>query len=154
MKFDKETAEWFEKHPTLATTVEKCPFCQLLFRPSLGHTCTSQRKKIDFREMEKEKTLDWLYRLRNRLNNQEGIDLLPLGWVEPILKALEYAIQVVKSKPAGDPVDRKDVVEWLTKWEGYIDDDIIARMQYRTIDIPSEKKKKKEAEDGNKNIDN
>ena len=123
MKFDKETAEWFEKHPTLATKLEKCPFCQLVFRPSLGHTCTAQRKKIDFRKMEKAKTLDWLYKLRNILQDPQGVDFLPLGWIEPILKALEYAIQVVKSGPCEDPVDRKDVVEWLTKWEGYIDDD-------------------------------
>ena len=36
-----------------------------------------------------------------------------------------------------DLIDRQAVKEWLAKWEGYIDADIIARMQYRIIDIPS-----------------
>lgn len=37
----------------------------------------------------------------------------------------------------GDMVSRQAVKDWLLKWEGYIDKDTIARMQYRTIDIPS-----------------
>lgn len=36
-----------------------------------------------------------------------------------------------------DLINRQAVKEWLAKWEGYIDADIIARMQYRIIDIPS-----------------
>ena len=36
-----------------------------------------------------------------------------------------------------DLVSRQAVKEWLAKWEGYIDADIIARMQYTIIDIPS-----------------
>ena len=36
-----------------------------------------------------------------------------------------------------DCISRQGVKEWLNKWEGYIDRDIIARMQYRVIDIPS-----------------
>jgi len=36
-----------------------------------------------------------------------------------------------------DLISRQAVKEWLAKWEGYIDADIIARMQYRIIDIPS-----------------
>lgn len=34
-------------------------------------------------------------------------------------------------------ISRQAVKEWLAKWEGYIDADIIARMQHRIIDIPS-----------------
>lgn len=40
-------------------------------------------------------------------------------------------------EPCEDAVSRQAVKEWLAKWEGYIDADIIARMQYRIIDIPS-----------------
>ena len=36
-----------------------------------------------------------------------------------------------------DLISRQAVKEWLTRWEGYIDNDTIARMQYRVIDIPS-----------------
>lgn len=36
-----------------------------------------------------------------------------------------------------DCVSRQAVRDWLLKWDGYIDMDIIARMQYRVIDIPS-----------------
>lgn len=36
-----------------------------------------------------------------------------------------------------DAISRQAVKEWLAKWEGYIDADMIARMQYRVIDIPS-----------------
>ncbi|MBE5996566.1 MAG: hypothetical protein E7240_04315 [Lachnospiraceae bacterium] len=36
-----------------------------------------------------------------------------------------------------DLISRQAVKEWLTRWEGYIDTDIIARMQCRVVDIPS-----------------
>ena len=36
-----------------------------------------------------------------------------------------------------DLIERQAVKEWLAKWEGYIDADMIARMQYRVVDIPS-----------------
>ena len=36
-----------------------------------------------------------------------------------------------------DLVERQAVKEWLAKWIGYIDEDTVARMQIRTIDIPS-----------------
>lgn len=36
-----------------------------------------------------------------------------------------------------DLIDRQAVKEWLTRWDGYIDQDTIARMQYRVMDIPS-----------------
>lgn len=36
-----------------------------------------------------------------------------------------------------DLVSRQAVKEWLSKWIGYIDEDIITRMQYRVIDITS-----------------
>ena len=42
-----------------------------------------------------------------------------------------------KPRADGDCISRQAVKKWLTKWEGYIDADIIARMQYRVIDIPS-----------------
>ena len=35
-----------------------------------------------------------------------------------------------------DLISRQAVREWLTRWEGYIDTDIIARMQCRVVDIP------------------
>lgn len=38
---------------------------------------------------------------------------------------------------SNDTISRQGVKEWLNKWEGYIDRDIIARMQCRVIDIPS-----------------
>lgn len=36
-----------------------------------------------------------------------------------------------------DSISRQAVKEWLAKWEGYLDADMIARMQYRVIDIPN-----------------
>lgn len=36
-----------------------------------------------------------------------------------------------------DCVRRESVKEWLKRWDGYIDKDIIARMQDRVVDIPS-----------------
>lgn len=36
-----------------------------------------------------------------------------------------------------DLISRQAVKEWLAKWEGYLDADMIARMQYRVIDIPN-----------------
>lgn len=36
-----------------------------------------------------------------------------------------------------DLISRQSVKNWLAKWEGYIDHDLIARMQCRVIDIPS-----------------
>lgn len=35
-------------------------------------------------------------------------------------------------------VSRQAVKEWLKRWRGYLDDDMITRMQIRTIDIPTE----------------
>lgn len=35
-----------------------------------------------------------------------------------------------------DTISRKAVKDWLLRWEGYIEKDIIARMQCRVIDIP------------------
>lgn len=39
----------------------------------------------------------------------------------------------------GDLISRQAVKNWIQRWNGYIDEDIIARMQYRVIDIPSAK---------------
>ena len=36
-------------------------------------------------------------------------------------------------------ISRQAVVDWLQKWNGYLDNDMIARMQYRVVDIPSER---------------
>ena len=36
-----------------------------------------------------------------------------------------------------DLISRQAVKKWLARWEGYIDADTVARMQYRVIDIPS-----------------
>ena len=35
-----------------------------------------------------------------------------------------------------DLISRQAVKDWLLRWKGYIDKDIIARMQCRVIDIP------------------
>ena len=45
MGFDKETIKWFEKHPSEQSTVEKCPYCGLFFKPSLGHNCSRRGRK-------------------------------------------------------------------------------------------------------------
>lgn len=37
-----------------------------------------------------------------------------------------------------DLVSRQAVKDWLEKWRGYLDDDMIARMQIGTKDIPQE----------------
>ena len=42
-----------------------------------------------------------------------------------------------KGEPMSDLTSRQAVKEWLARWEGYIDTDIIARMQCRVVDIPS-----------------
>ena len=52
------------------------------------------------------------------------------------LKDLGYGLGE-KPRTDGDCISRQAVKKWLAKWEGYIDADIIARMQYRVIDIPS-----------------
>ena len=36
-----------------------------------------------------------------------------------------------------DLISRQAVKDWLKRWIGYVDEDTIARMQYRVIDIPS-----------------
>jgi hypothetical protein len=37
----------------------------------------------------------------------------------------------------GDLISRQSVKDWLLKWDGYIDRNMITRMQCRVIDIPS-----------------
>lgn len=49
----------------------------------------------------------------------------------------DMAIKALEQEPCEDAISRQAVKEWLTRWEGYIDNDTIARMQYRVIDIPS-----------------
>ena len=36
-----------------------------------------------------------------------------------------------------DLIDRQSVKEWLERWEGYLDKDMIARMQLKVDDIPT-----------------
>lgn len=50
---------------------------------------------------------------------------------------VEYTMQPTCNNLATDTISRQAVKDWLLKWEGYIDKDTIARMQYRVIDIPS-----------------
>lgn len=38
-----------------------------------------------------------------------------------------------------DLVSRQAVKDWLEKWRGYLDDDMIARMQIGTKDIPTDR---------------
>ena len=46
-------------------------------------------------------------------------------------------------------VSRQAVKDWLKRWRGYLDDDMITRMQIRTIDIPTiEPKRGKWINDG------
>lgn len=44
-----------------------------------------------------------------------------------------------------DLVSREAVKKWLERWVGYIDMDIIRRMQYRVIDIPPTQTERKKA---------
>lgn len=53
------------------------------------------------------------------------------------LRNMPSAQPDVPDTNVGDMVSRQAVNDFLWKWEGYIDKDIIARMQYRVIDIPS-----------------
>lgn len=45
-----------------------------------------------------------------------------------------------------DLISRQAVKDWLLRWEGYIDKDMIARMQCRVIDIPSAQPERKKGE--------
>jgi cytidyltransferase-like protein len=46
VKLDRKTEEWFEKHPEVNITVALCQDCGLYYKPSLGHSCKRQNKKI------------------------------------------------------------------------------------------------------------
>lgn len=52
-------------------------------------------------------------------------------------------VKAEQVEDVNDTISRQAVKEWLDKWEGYIDKDMIARMQYRVIDIPSAQERKK-----------
>lgn len=39
IKYDKETRDWFDKHPEACTTVTCCEKCGLYYKPILGHKC-------------------------------------------------------------------------------------------------------------------
>lgn len=49
-----------------------------------------------------------------------------------------------------DLVSREAVKKWLERWDGYIDMDIVRRMQYRVIDIPSAQPDVPDINDGKK----
>lgn len=56
-----------------------------------------------------------------------------------ISEALDMAIkalEALREYPCEDAISRQGVKDWLKRWIGYIDEDTIARMQYRVIDIP------------------
>lgn len=59
--------------------------------------------------------------------------------IEDVLDSVcdEYTV-LPSVQPAADDdlVSREAVKKWLERWDGYIDMDIIRRMQYRVIDIP------------------
>jgi hypothetical protein len=52
VKLDRKTEEWLEKHPEVNATVALCQDCGLYYKPSLGHSCKRQNKKIQNGVME------------------------------------------------------------------------------------------------------
>lgn len=48
---------------------------------------------------------------------------------------MDATSRAVEGEMMDDLISRQAVKDWLLKWEGYIDKDTIARMQYRVIDI-------------------
>ena len=58
-----------------------------------------------------------------------------------------YEVEIIESVPthptpsntlgALDCVERQAVKDWLERWEGYLDEDMILRMQVKVGDIPS-----------------
>lgn len=45
ISYDAETQKWFKKQlPNQQTTVMQCDYCNLYYRPSLGHKC---KKRIN-----------------------------------------------------------------------------------------------------------
>lgn len=57
----------------------------------------------------------------------------------------EKILQLPSAQPTADDdlVSREAVKKWLELWDGYIDMDIVRRMQYRVIDIPSTQQERK-----------
>ena len=45
VKYDKETKKWLSQHPDVETTVWKCKYCGLYFKPTLGHTCKEESRR-------------------------------------------------------------------------------------------------------------
>ena len=58
---------------------------------------------------------------------------------EPFIRVEREISNLPSAQPAAgdDLVSREAVKKWLELWDGYIDMDIVRRMQYRVIDIPS-----------------
>lgn len=44
VKYDKATKKWLERHIGANTTVCKCEFCGLYYKPMLGHECKEIKK--------------------------------------------------------------------------------------------------------------
>lgn len=82
MGFDKETIEWFEKHPSEQSTVIKCPFCNLFFRPSLGHNCSRKGRRIDQLEAELH-SKDEIIRATAEAQKERSIELKHCCGVNP-----------------------------------------------------------------------
>lgn len=44
--YDDETRKWFQKHPDAQTTVMRCEYCGLYYKPILGHKCNCKKKRV------------------------------------------------------------------------------------------------------------
>lgn len=90
-------------------------------------------------EIDLEKALNMA---KSALKRQEGLESAckQFIWERDIaleqLKELGYELGQ-KIEIDDGIVSRKAVKEWLKKWTGYLDEDMIIRMQYKTGDIPS-----------------
>lgn len=39
VKFDRDTQEWFDRHPDAMTTIRRCEKCGLYYKTGIGHKC-------------------------------------------------------------------------------------------------------------------
>ena len=77
-------------------------------------------------------------------NTPDSFSKLPYGEkcrVDELNGAIATLVNLpsAQPEPCEDAVSRDSVSKWLDRWEGYIDKDIINRMQYKVCDIPSVK---------------
>lgn len=47
IRFDKATVKWFNENPNADTTVVRCKYCCLYYKPELGHVC-NKSPKLEF----------------------------------------------------------------------------------------------------------